>query len=68
VIEAIFAVIGDVDVRPAVVVVVGYDCSVSPAVVGDSSLLCHVGEGTVVVVVKEGGLRRRLFAVERFVG
>ena len=58
VVEAVLAEVGDVDVGPAVVVVVADGYAEAPAVVGDAGLGRDVGEGAVVIVVEERGVRR----------
>ena len=63
VVQPVLTVIGDEDVGPAVVVEVTYCHSKAPAIVGDTGLCGDVGEGAVVVVVKERGVRRLGFAV-----
>ena len=55
-------------IGPAVVVVVGHGAAESPAVVGDAGFGGDVGEGAVVIVVEERGVRRGLFAGERVDG
>src|SRR5207302_1706388 len=59
VVEAVFAVVGDVNVGPAVVIVVGHGDAKAPAVVGDAGLIGDVGEGAVVIVGEEHGARER---------
>src|SRR6202043_768145 len=60
VIEAVLAVIGDVNVGPAVIVVISDRRAKTPALISDAGLVCDVREGAIVIVVKEGGTRRRL--------
>ena len=64
VVEAVFAVVGDVDVGPAVVVVVGDGNAETPAIIGHAGFVGDVGEGAVVIVVKEHGARRGLGAFD----
>ncbi len=68
VVEAVAAPVGHEDVGPAVIVVIGNGHAKAPAVVGDAGLLRNVGEGSIVIVVEEGGVRRRLFTGERVEG
>jgi hypothetical protein len=56
VIQAIFAVVRDINVRPAVVVIVTDRDAKSPPFVGYASLLRYVGERSIVVVVKQRGV------------
>ena len=58
VVEAVLAEVGDVDVGPAIVVVVGDGYAYAPAVVGDSGFIGDVGEGAVVIVVEESRFGR----------
>src|ERR1700758_3499300 len=67
-IEAVFAEVGDEDVRPAIIVKVADRHTESPAVVGHACLGGHIGERAVVVVVKERGMRRCGFAGKSVVG
>ena len=53
VIETVLAEVGDVDVGPSIVVVVGDRNANAPSFVGDAGLCGDVGEGAVVVVVKQ---------------
>ena len=53
VVEAIFPVVGDVDVFPSIVVVIADACPLTPARSGKAGLRRDVGEGTVVIVVEE---------------
>ena len=63
VIEAIFAVVGNVDIGPAIVVVITYRDAESPALIRHSGFSSNIGESSVVIVVQEHGLRRRFFAL-----
>ena len=67
-VEVVFAVVGNVKIRPTVIIVIADCAAVAPAVVGYASRSRHVSEGTVVIVVKEGRVRRRGFAVESVIG
>jgi hypothetical protein len=66
-IEAVLAVVGYIQVRPAVVVVIANRASVSPAVVGYAGLFRHVGEGAVVIVMEESRVGRGGLAGKRIV-
>ena len=59
-VEAVFAVVGDVDVGPAVVVVIGDGDAEAPTFVGDARFVRDVGERAIVIVVEEHGARRGL--------
>jgi hypothetical protein len=63
-VEAVLAVVAHVDVGPAVVVVVGDADAVAPAVIGDAGFFRHIGKGSIVVVVEQGGLWSGFLAVE----
>ena len=68
VIETVLAEVGDEQVRVAVVVVVADGYAKPPTVVGDSCFGGNIGEGAVVVVVEECGVRRLRFAGQGVVG
>jgi hypothetical protein len=68
VVQAVFAVVADVEIGPAVVVEVSHRHAKTPAVIGDARFLGHVGKGSVVVVMKERGARRLGLAVQRIEG
>jgi len=51
--EAVFAVAGDVDVFESVVVIIANAGSLAPSGGNEASLDGHVGEGAVVVVMKQ---------------
>ena len=65
VIQPILAVVGDIDVRPSIVIVVADGNAKTPPFVGNSSCFGNVGKCAVVVVVKEHGARSRLLAFHR---
>ena len=68
VVETVFAVVGDVDVRPAVVVVIGCGHTKSPALLVDAGPVGDIGERAVVIVVEEAwraGRALRLVGGER---
>ena len=62
VIKPVLAVIRDVQIRPAVVVVIADGHAKSPSLVGDARFVRHVGKRAVVIVVKKRGARRLLFS------
>jgi hypothetical protein len=64
VIEAILAVVGHENIRPAIIVVVGHSDAETPSIIGDARLGGYVGERAVVVVVKEGSVGRFFFAIQ----
>ena len=68
VVKAVFSVVGYKDVRPPIVIVVADGHSKAPTVVGHPSRGGHIGKGTIVVIVKERGMWRLFFAVQRFEG
>ncbi len=57
-----------IDVGPAIVVVVADGYAKAPAIVGDAGLGGDVGEGSVVIVVKQRGVWCGCFADERVEG
>ena len=65
VVEPVLSVVAHKEIGPAVVVVVGNRAAIAPAVVGHAGLGAHIGKGSVVVVVKQRGVRRLLLAVKR---
>jgi hypothetical protein len=62
VVQAILAVVADVDVRPAVVIVVANRDPVPPAVVRYACLHGYIGKGAVMIIAKERRLRRGCLA------
>jgi len=67
VVKAVLPIIGYIQVRPAVVVVIANRAPVAPAVVGHAGLFRHVGERAIVIVVKESRVRRGGFARKRII-
>ena len=67
VIKTILAIVGDVQIVEAIVVVVARADALSPAGGAQAGFVGHVGEGAVVIVVKEmiGGSRRSGLRTER---
>src|ERR1700738_3519880 len=61
VIQAILAVVGDVNVRPAVIVIVSDGDAKTPALVGNTGFVGDVRKSSVVIVVKQHCVRGRLF-------
>src|ERR1700680_4059959 len=53
VVEDIFSVIGDVEIFPAIVVVIADANALAPPGVGQAGFLRDIGEGSVVIVVIE---------------
>ena len=68
VIQAVFAEVRDVEIGPAIVIVIADGDAEAPAFVGDAGLFGHIGERAVVVVVEERGVRGGGFAALRFEG
>src|SRR5437762_9088726 len=64
VIKTIFAVVGDVDVWPAVVIVVADGNAGPPSFIRDAALLSNIAKRAVMIVAQKHGLRRRLFALQ----
>ena len=65
VVKPVLPVVPHIDVGPAVVVVVGNAHAVAPTVVCHASLGSHIGEGSIMIVVKQRGVRRRFLAIQR---
>jgi len=65
VVKPVLAVVTHEDIRPAVVVVVGNAHPVAPAVVGHAGLRGYIGKRSVMVVMKQRGMRGFFLAVER---
>ncbi len=65
VVEPVLPVVAHIDVRPAVVVVVGNRAAITPAVVLHARLGAHVGKGAILVVPKQRRVRRLFLAVQR---
>src|SRR5467141_5006244 len=63
VIKPVFAIIGDVEIFPSVVVVVSRANSLAPARSDESRLLSHVGESSIMIVVIQM-IRRSLIGGE----
>ena len=61
VIKPVLAEVADIDIRPAVVVIIRNSNADSPALIGDTCFRSHVGECTVVVVMKERSFGRQPF-------
>ncbi len=66
--EAVLSPVGDEDIGPAVVVIICDGYAEAPAIVGDAGLGRHVRKRSVMVVMKQRGMRRGLLAVERVEG
>src|SRR5882724_11678972 len=64
VVETVLAVVGHIEVRPAIVVVVADRNSESPTLIGDSCLGCNICEGSVVIIVEEHSLWRGLLTLQ----
>ena len=64
VIQTVLAVVGDVDVRPPVVVIITDSRAESPALVAYSRLVGHVAKCAVVIIVKQHGSGRGLVSFE----
>ena len=67
-VQAILAVVGDVQIRPAIIVEVTHGTAVSPAAVRHSGFFRHVRKRAVVIVSKERRMWRFSFAGEGLVG
>src|SRR5271170_2399093 len=68
VIKAVLAEVGDIDIRPAVIVVVGDGDADTPAIIGHACLRRYIGKGAIVIVVKERSMGRSCFTVYSVVG
>src|SRR5580692_7312789 len=65
VVEAVLAVIADIDVWPAIVVVVGARAAISPAIISDAGRPGHIRKRSVVVVVEQRCVRRFFLSIQR---
>jgi len=68
VVKPVFAPVGYVNIRPAIIVVVGDGNANAPAVVGYANLGRDIGKSSIVVIVEEGRMRWRFFAVQSIEG
>src|ERR1700722_3932301 len=66
-VQTVFAEIGYIQIRPAIVVVIAHRDTHAPAVVSNSSLLRYVSECAIVVVMEQRRMLRGSFAGKRFV-
>src|ERR1700712_3147062 len=64
-VKTVPAEVCDVEIRPPIVVEVPNDDTISPSIIGYSGLSGDIRKCAVVVVVKERGMRRFFFPVER---
>ena len=64
VVKTILAVVGDVDVWPAVVIVVANGDAEPPTLIPDAALSGNVCKRAITVVMQKHGLRRRLFPLQ----
>src|SRR5215475_4069460 len=64
VIKTVRPEIGNIQIRPAIVVVVTYCHAESPALVGDAGFRRHICEGPIMVVVKQHRAWRRLVSFQ----
>src|SRR5919205_4289267 len=64
VIKPILPVVGDVDIRPAIVVVIADGDSESPTLICYTGFLSDVSKRAVMIVVKKHGLRRGFCALQ----
>src|SRR6266576_5250133 len=64
VIETVLAKVGDIDIGPAVIVIIGDGNTNSPPVIGDACFWGSVGKRAVVIVVKERSFRRSRFSAQ----
>src|SRR5208282_35588 len=65
VVEAVLAEVRDIDIRPAIVVVVRNGDTETPALVSDARFVRHVRECAVVIVVQQHRAGRRFFTLQR---
>src|SRR4029077_1618920 len=64
VIKAVFAKISDINIWPAVVVVIADGNAKSRAFVGYAGFIRNVAKSAIVIIVKQHGPRRRFFSFE----
>src|SRR5580700_7404110 len=65
VIKPVLSVVGNVDIGPTVVVIVGHGHAESPAFIGDAGLVGYVGKCSIVIIVKEHSARCSSLAFQR---
>jgi hypothetical protein len=63
-VKAVLAEVGNVNVWPAIVVVVRNGNAEAPAFIGHAGLFCNIGKGSVVIIVQEHGVRRSFIALQ----
>src|SRR6266699_6499602 len=63
--KTVLPVVGHVDVRPAIVIVILNGYTEAPSLVCHARFFRHFGERAIVIVVQQHGARRRLLPVER---
>ena len=67
-VEPVHAKVGDVNIGPAIVVVVSHYDPVTPAIIRYAGLFRDICKRSVVIVMEQRSMRRRLLAIERFDG
>ena len=68
VVQPVFAIVGDINIWPAVVVVIADGHAKTPAVIGDARLGGYVSERPIMVVMKQRRVRSLALAVVSIVG
>ncbi len=67
-VEPILADVGDVEVGPAIIVVVRSDRADAPAIVCDACLLCDISKGAVPIIMEKRRVGRLAFTGQSGVG
>ena len=62
VIQPVLTVVSDIEVWPAVIIIISHRYAESPALVCNTCSLRRVAEGAIMIVVEEHGARRGLLA------
>ena len=65
VVETVLSIIGNVQVRPAIVIVIAHGYAEAPSLVRHARLVRDVGKRAVVIVVKQHGARSGLLPLQR---
>jgi hypothetical protein len=65
VVQPVLSVVGDVEIRPTIIVVVSDGYAETPAVVGYARLGSNIGKCAVAIIVEKRGMRRSRFTLQR---
>ena len=65
VVQTVLAKVADIDIRPAVVVIIRDGNAHAPPLIGHARFRSHIGKRTIVIVMKQRSLRRSRLSVHR---